>query len=58
MWEPRHLTILWASTACYRDGVTYVVVVVVVVLLLLLLLLLLVIIIIITATVTADIKSL
>jgi hypothetical protein len=21
--EPRHLTILWASTACYRDGFTF-----------------------------------
>jgi hypothetical protein len=20
MWEPRRLTILWASTACYRDS--------------------------------------
>jgi hypothetical protein len=23
MWEPRHLTILWASTACYRDGLPF-----------------------------------
>jgi hypothetical protein len=22
MWEPRRLTTLWASTACYRDGFT------------------------------------
>jgi hypothetical protein len=22
MWEPRRLTTLWASTACYRDSVT------------------------------------
>jgi hypothetical protein len=22
MWEPRHLTTLWASTACYRDSFT------------------------------------
>jgi hypothetical protein len=20
MWEPRHLTTIWASTACYRDS--------------------------------------
>jgi hypothetical protein len=20
MWEPQHLTTLWASTACYRDS--------------------------------------
>jgi hypothetical protein len=23
MWEPRHLTILWALTACYRDRFTF-----------------------------------
>jgi hypothetical protein len=23
MWEPRHLTLLWAFTACYRDSFTY-----------------------------------
>jgi hypothetical protein len=23
MWEPGHLTTLWASTACYRDSVTF-----------------------------------
>jgi hypothetical protein len=23
MWDPRHLTILWASTACYRDSFTF-----------------------------------
>jgi hypothetical protein len=23
MWEPQHLTILWASTACYRDSFTF-----------------------------------
>jgi hypothetical protein len=23
MWEPRRLTILWASTACYRDSFTF-----------------------------------
>jgi hypothetical protein len=23
MWEPRPLTILWASTACYRDSFTF-----------------------------------
>jgi hypothetical protein len=23
MWEPRHLTTLWASTACYRDSFTF-----------------------------------
>jgi hypothetical protein len=23
MWEPRPLTTLWASTACYRDGFTF-----------------------------------
>jgi hypothetical protein len=23
MWEPRRLTTLWASTACYRDGFTF-----------------------------------
>jgi hypothetical protein len=23
MWEPQHLTTLWASTACYRDGFTF-----------------------------------
>jgi hypothetical protein len=23
MWEPRRLTTLWASTACYRDSFTY-----------------------------------
>jgi hypothetical protein len=22
MWEPQRLTILWASTACYRDSFT------------------------------------
>jgi hypothetical protein len=22
MWEPQHLTTLWASTACYRDSFT------------------------------------
>jgi hypothetical protein len=22
MWEPRRLTTLWASTACYRDSFT------------------------------------
>jgi hypothetical protein len=22
MWEPEHLTTLWASTACYRDSFT------------------------------------
>jgi hypothetical protein len=24
MWEPRRLTTLWASTACYRDGFTFI----------------------------------
>jgi hypothetical protein len=24
MWEPRHLTTLWAFTACYRDSFTFV----------------------------------
>jgi hypothetical protein len=23
MWEPRRLTNLWASTACYRDSFTF-----------------------------------
>jgi hypothetical protein len=23
MWEPRRLTTLWASTACYRDSFTF-----------------------------------
>jgi hypothetical protein len=23
MWEPRHLTTLWASTSCYRDSFTF-----------------------------------
>jgi hypothetical protein len=23
MWEPRHLTTLWTSTACYRDSFTF-----------------------------------
>jgi hypothetical protein len=23
MWEPRRLTTLWASTACYRDNFTF-----------------------------------
>jgi hypothetical protein len=23
MWEPRRLTALWASTACYRDSFTF-----------------------------------
>jgi hypothetical protein len=23
MWEPRRLTILWVSTACYRDNFTF-----------------------------------
>jgi hypothetical protein len=23
MWEPRRLTILWPSTACYRDSFTF-----------------------------------
>jgi hypothetical protein len=23
MWEPRSLTTLWASTACYRDSFTF-----------------------------------
>jgi hypothetical protein len=23
MWEPRHLTLLWAYTACYRDSFTF-----------------------------------
>jgi hypothetical protein len=23
MWDPRRLTTLWASTACYRDGFTF-----------------------------------
>jgi hypothetical protein len=23
MWEPEHLTILWVSTACYRDTFTF-----------------------------------
>jgi hypothetical protein len=23
MWEPRHLTTLWASMACYRDSLTF-----------------------------------
>jgi hypothetical protein len=23
MWEPQHLTTLWASTACYRDTFTF-----------------------------------
>jgi hypothetical protein len=23
MWEPQHLTTLWASTACYRDNFTF-----------------------------------
>jgi hypothetical protein len=23
MWEPRHLTTLWASTACYRDSLFF-----------------------------------
>jgi hypothetical protein len=23
MWEPRRLTTLWASTACYRDSLTF-----------------------------------
>jgi hypothetical protein len=23
MWDPQHLTALWASTACYRDTFTY-----------------------------------
>jgi hypothetical protein len=23
IWEPRHLTNIWASTACYRDSVTF-----------------------------------
>jgi hypothetical protein len=22
MWEPQHLTTLWASMACYRDSLT------------------------------------
>jgi hypothetical protein len=25
IWEPRRLTTLWASTACYRDGFTFIV---------------------------------
>jgi hypothetical protein len=25
MWEPRRLTTLWATTACYRDSFTFVV---------------------------------
>jgi hypothetical protein len=24
IWEPRRLTTLWASTACYRDSVTFI----------------------------------
>jgi hypothetical protein len=31
MWEPRRLTTLWASTACYRDSFTFTFVAVVVV---------------------------
>jgi hypothetical protein len=23
MWEPQHIKALWASTACYKDGVTF-----------------------------------
>jgi CRISPR-associated Cas5-like protein len=23
MWDPRRLTILWASTACFRDNFTF-----------------------------------
>jgi hypothetical protein len=23
MWEPRRLTTVWASTACYRDSFTF-----------------------------------
>jgi hypothetical protein len=23
MWEPRHLTILWASMACYKDSFAF-----------------------------------
>jgi hypothetical protein len=23
MWEPRHLTTLWASTACYKDSLAH-----------------------------------
>jgi hypothetical protein len=23
MWEPQHLTTLWAFTACYRDSITF-----------------------------------
>jgi hypothetical protein len=23
MWEPRHLTTIWASAACYRDSFTF-----------------------------------
>jgi hypothetical protein len=25
MWEPRRLTTLWASTACYKDSFTFIV---------------------------------
>jgi hypothetical protein len=31
MWEPQHLTTLWASTACYKDSFTFLILVVVVV---------------------------
>jgi hypothetical protein len=24
MWEPRHLTSIWASTVCYRDNITFI----------------------------------
>jgi hypothetical protein len=29
MWEPLHLSIQWASTACYRDSCTFIVLILV-----------------------------
>jgi hypothetical protein len=31
LWEPRHLTTLWASTACYRGSFTFTIIIIIII---------------------------
>jgi hypothetical protein len=31
MWEPRRLTTLWTSTACYRDKFTFIIIIIIII---------------------------
>jgi hypothetical protein len=31
MWEPRRLTALWATTACYRDSFTFIIIIIIII---------------------------